>query len=58
MAGYWDALRDSPSGAVRPSYGQPVSSSTRPVTVLEKSDVLPALFGVWDDIDTLLATIS
>lgn len=40
------------------SYGQPVSSSTRPVTVLEKSDVLPALFGVWDDIDKLLSTIS
>lgn len=41
-----------------PSYGQPVSSPTRPVTVLEKSDVLPALFGVWDDLDTLLSTIS
>ena len=41
-----------------PSYGQPVSSSSRPVTVLEKSDVLPALFGVWDDLDKLLTTIS
>lgn len=41
-----------------PSYGQPVSSPTRPVTVLEKSDVLPALFGVWDDLDTLLSAIS
>lgn len=40
------------------SYGQPVSSPTRPVTVLEKSAVLPGLFGVWDDLDRLLSTIS
>ena len=58
MTSDWDASDDSPSGAVRPSYGQSVSSSTRPVTVLEKSDVLPALFGVWDDLDKLLSTIS
>jgi uncharacterized protein (TIGR03083 family) len=42
----------------RSSYGQPVSSSTRPVTVLEKSEVLPGLFGVWDDLSRLLSTIS
>lgn len=35
-----------------------VSSPSRPVTVLEKSDVLPALFGVWDDISRLLSDIS
>ncbi|MBI3224417.1 MAG: maleylpyruvate isomerase family mycothiol-dependent enzyme [Mycolicibacterium cosmeticum] len=28
---------------------------SRPVTVLSKDDVLPALFGVWSDIDRLLA---
>jgi uncharacterized protein (TIGR03083 family) len=42
----------------RPSYGQRVSSPTRPVTVLEKSEVLPGLFGVWDDLNRLLSTIS
>ena len=51
-------IADFPVRRVLSSYGQPVSSSTRPVTVLEKSDVLPALFGVWDDLDTLLSTIS
>ncbi|MDR3663577.1 MAG: maleylpyruvate isomerase family mycothiol-dependent enzyme [Mycobacterium sp.] len=35
-----------------------MSSPTRPVTVLEKSVVLPALFGVWDDLDQLLSVIS
>lgn len=35
-----------------------MSSPTRPVTVLEKSDVLPGLFGVWDDLNRLLSTIS
>lgn len=35
-----------------------MSSPSRPVTVLEKSDVLPALFGVWDDISRLLSDIS
>ncbi|MUL46478.1 maleylpyruvate isomerase family mycothiol-dependent enzyme [Mycobacterium sp. CBMA293] len=58
MTSNWDASRNSPSGAVPPSYGQPVSSPSRPVTVLEKDTVLPALFGVWDDIDRLLITIS
>ena len=35
-----------------------MSSPSRPVTVLEKSDVLPGLFGVWDDINRLLSEIS
>lgn len=30
----------------------------RPVTKLDKSEVLSGLFGVWDDIDTLLAGLS
>ncbi|OMC14398.1 maleylpyruvate isomerase family mycothiol-dependent enzyme [Mycobacterium sp. SP-6446] len=32
--------------------------ATRPVTELDKSDVLPGLFAVWDDIDTLLDGIA
>ncbi|MEZ0053221.1 uncharacterized protein (TIGR03083 family) [Mycobacterium sp. MAA66] len=35
-----------------------MSSSTRPVTVMEKSAVLPGLFGVWDGLNDLLSTIS
>jgi uncharacterized protein (TIGR03083 family) len=32
-----------------------VSSPSRPLTTLEKSDVLGGLFAVWDEIDTVLA---
>ncbi len=35
-----------------------MSSPARPVTVLPKSEVLPALFSSWDDIDHLVAPIS
>ena len=31
-----------------------MSSPPRPVTYLDKSDVLEALFAVWDDIDAVL----
>jgi uncharacterized protein (TIGR03083 family) len=34
-----------------------VSSPTRPVTVLAKSDVLAGLFASWDDIDRLIADL-
>jgi hypothetical protein len=32
-----------------------MSSPSRPVTNLDKSDVLEGLFASWDDIDALLA---
>jgi uncharacterized protein (TIGR03083 family) len=35
-----------------------VSSPSRPVTTLDKSEVLAGLFAVWDDVDTLLAGLS
>ncbi len=35
-----------------------MSSPARPVTVLPKSEVLPALFSSWDDIDRLVAPIT
>lgn len=34
-----------------------MTSPSRPVTLLEKSDVLPALFACWDDIDRLLTAV-
>lgn len=53
-----DASGNLPPRVLWPSYGQPVSSPSRPVTVLEKSAVLPGLFGVWEDLDRLLSAIS
>jgi uncharacterized protein (TIGR03083 family) len=55
-----DATRFAKSSTVcsSSSYGQPVSSPTRPVAVLEKSAVLSGLFGVWDDLSRLMSTIS
>src|SRR5262249_53218986 len=35
-----------------------VSSPSRPVTNLDKSDVLGGLFAVWDEIDTVLAGLT
>ena len=35
-----------------------MSSPSRPVTTLDKPEVLAGLFAVWDDIDTLLAGLS
>jgi Mycothiol maleylpyruvate isomerase N-terminal domain len=36
----------------------PVSSPSRPVTRLDKDEVLAGLFAVWDEVDTVLAPLS
>lgn len=38
-------------------YGRAVNSPARPVTSLDKSDVLEGLFAAWDDIDTLVGDL-
>jgi len=35
-----------------------MSSPSRPVTTLDKSDVLAGLFGVWDELDTVLSGLA
>lgn len=40
------------------SRSRSVGPVNRPVTVLPKAEVLPALFGVWSDIDRLLDGLS